>query len=108
MMDAMSDYVPFQVQLTKAQHRRLRQLASTTGASMGSLVRESVAAYIAGRPVEDDPAFGIIGLIDDPAPRPYGSVAERHDDYLAAEIDGEGSPPTEAPIVSDAARRAVR
>jgi hypothetical protein len=56
---------------------------------MGSLVRESVASYLAGLPADDDPALGIVGLIDDVSPRPYGSVAEHHDDYLADDLAAE-------------------
>jgi len=95
MSGAMTEHVAFQVQLTVGQHRRLKELAATRGASMGSLIRESVTEYLNDLPVEDDPAFGIIGLIDDRGPRPHGSVAINHDAYIAdaleAEISSESS-----------------
>lgn len=85
----MTEHVAFQVQLTRDQHRRLKHLAATRGASMGSLIRESVAGYLDDLPVEDDPAFGIIGLIDDAGDRPHGSVAIHHDEYLADVLEEE-------------------
>lgn len=88
----MSRHVPFQVQLTGAQHRRLKELAAARGASMGSIVRESVAEYLAGLPAEEDPAFGIIGLIDDPESQPHGDPAVHHDAYLADDLAEELGP----------------
>lgn len=98
----MAKHVAFQVQLPRAQHRRLKQLAQARGASMGSLIRESVTEYLTDLPVEDDPAFGIVGLIDDQAVKPHGSVAIHHDEYLAdalgAEADGQDEPGSPAPV----------
>jgi hypothetical protein len=85
----MTAHVPFQVQLTSGQHRRLKALAEARGASMGSLIRESVTEYLNDLPIEDDPAFGIIGLIDDEGDKPHGSVAVHHDDYLADALEAE-------------------
>ncbi len=90
MIDDMSESVPFQVQLTRAQHRRLKRLAESRGVSMGSILRESVADYLTGVPVEEDPAFGIIGLIDDDGPTPHGDPAVEHDSYLADALEAEG------------------
>jgi hypothetical protein len=85
----MTEHVAFQVQLTRHQHRRLKVLAATRGASMGSLIRESVTEYLNDVPVEEDPAYGIIGLIDDAGGKPHGSVAVHHDDYLADALEAE-------------------
>lgn len=87
----MMDSVPFQVQLTRAQHRRLKRLAETRGVSMGSILRESVADYLTGVPVDEDPAFGIIGLIDDDGPTPHGDPAAQHDTYLADALAAEAA-----------------
>jgi hypothetical protein len=87
----MSDSVPFQVQLARAQHRRLKRLAESRGVSMGSILRESVADYLTNAPAEEDPAFGIIGLIDDDGPTPHGDPALHHDAYLADALDTEVS-----------------
>ena len=85
----MTEHVAFQVQLTPGQHRCLKELAATRGVSMGSLIRESVTQYLNDLPVEDDPAFGIIGLIDDVGGKPHGSVAVNHDEYLADALEAE-------------------
>ncbi len=91
MIRDMSDIVPFQVQLERAQHRRLKRLAESRGVSMGSVLRESVAEYLASAPIEEDPAFGIVGLIDDVGPMPHGDPAEHHDAYLADGLEAEGA-----------------
>ena len=93
----MSDSVPFQVQLTRGQHRRLKRLAESRGVSMGSILRESVADYLTSTPVEEDPAFGIIGLINDDGPTPHGDPAVEHDAYLADALEAEGGVAQGAP-----------
>lgn len=87
----MSENVPFQVQLTRGQHRRLKRLAESRGVSMGSILRASVAGYLANAPDEQDPALGIIGLIDDDGPTPHGDPAAEHDAYLADALEAEGA-----------------
>ena len=69
--------------LNDEQHHQLRSLAERRGQSIGSLVRESVARYLAAIAVEDDPLSGLIGLAEDSGPRPRGDVAMEHDAYLA-------------------------
>lgn len=59
---------------------------------MGSILRESVAHYLASAPIEDDPAFGIVGLIDDDGPMPHGDPAIHHDAYLADALEAESGP----------------
>ena len=86
----MGEYVPFQVQLSRGQHRRLKRLAASRGVSMGSILRESVAAYLTNAPDEQDPALGIIGLINDTGPTPHGDPALEHDAYLADALEAEG------------------
>jgi len=86
----MEDLVPFQVQLERRQHARLKSLAEAHGRSMGSMIRESVAVYLADQPIDDDPALGIIGLFEDVGPRPHGDVAQNYDGYLADAYWREG------------------
>jgi hypothetical protein len=69
--------------LDAEQHHRLRRAAEARGESIGSIVRESVARYLAGISPEDDPLFGLIGGADDTGARPHGDVASEHDRYLA-------------------------
>ncbi len=95
----MSDYIPFQVQLTRMQHRRLKEVAAERGASMGSIVRESVADYLTGLPGEEDPAFGIVGLVHDTGPDTHGDPAIDHDAYLAIGLETEAA--AEAPAHRD-------
>jgi hypothetical protein len=86
----MEDPTPFQVTLERRQHRQLKWLAEKRGRSMGSLVRESVEAYLAALPAEEDPLYGIIGMLpEDRRPRPHGDVAVHHDDYLADYLEAE-------------------
>ncbi len=57
---------------------------------MASIIRESVADYLTNAPGEEDPALGIIGLIDDDGPAPHGDPAVQHDAYLADALEAEG------------------
>ncbi len=93
-MHLMEDPVPFQVQLERRQHRRLKALADRRGSSMGALIRESVATYLESLPPEEDPLYGLIGSF--PAEEDaqlHGDVALHHDAYLAdfyaSEVDAE-------------------
>jgi hypothetical protein len=88
----MEELVPFQVQLERRQHRRLKRIAEREGRSMGAVVRESVQAYLASRDVDDDPAFELIGMIEDAGPTPHGDVGVAHDAYLAAALEAEVGP----------------
>lgn len=71
-----------QVQLTEEQHRKLRAAASSRGASMAQLIRESVDQYLGAAPVLDPDeirrrALEIVGRYSDAA-----DVAIEHDRYL--------------------------
>jgi hypothetical protein len=89
----MEESVPFQVTLDRQVHRRLQRLSRARGQSMGSIIRESLATYLAAVPPDDDPLFGIVGMFEDHGARPHGSVAEHHDVYLADAIEAEGLAP---------------
>ncbi|MFN8623670.1 MAG: ribbon-helix-helix protein, CopG family [Chloroflexota bacterium] len=88
----MDDLVPFQVQLERRQHARLKALAEARGQSMGSMIRESVAVYLTSQEAGEDPLLGIIGLFEDAGPQPHGDVATNHDAYLADASWEEGHP----------------
>lgn len=97
MLSVMEDPVPFQVQLERRQHRQLKWLAERRGASMATLIRESVGAYLDALPTEDEPLYGLIGFFPvDDGPTPHGDVARNHDAYLAdlheAEAEAEAEP----------------
>jgi len=93
----MEKRVPFQVMLDPEQHHQLGRVAARRGQSVGSLVRESVARYLADLPIDDDPLMGLIGLAADDGPRPYGDVATEHDRYLADAVAEESNRPASAP-----------
>jgi hypothetical protein len=92
IIQAMEDLVPFQVQLERRQHAQLKRLAAVRGQSMGSMIRESVAAYLSDREAEEEPLLGIIGMFEDTGPTPYGDVSTNHDAYLADIHWREGHP----------------
>jgi hypothetical protein len=87
----MAPSKPFQVNLSPEHHRQLRCLAERRAQSMGSLVRESVAEYLAGMPLEDDPLAGLPGMFEDTGARPHGDIGEGHDAYLAGLPERESS-----------------
>ena len=71
---------PLQIYLDSKQDEVLRDLAHKRGTSVGHLIRESLARYIAEEvPVEEDPAMGIIGL----GASERGDLSVSHDKYLA-------------------------
>jgi hypothetical protein len=90
------------------QHRRLHLLSEARGQSMGSLIRESVSEYLAGTPANEDSLFGIIGMLDDRGPRPYGDVGEAHDLYLADAVAAEAKRPRRVGGRAPARKRAAR
>lgn len=82
----------FQVQLELEQHRRLQRLAELRGRSMGSLIRESVATYLADVAPDEDSLAGIVGMLHDDGPRTHGDVGREHDRYLADAVPEEPDP----------------
>lgn len=68
-----------QIYLDEASDRGLRQLASATGRSAASLVREAVRLYLDGRGQRDeDPLRSLVGAFSG-GPR---DAAAEHDRYL--------------------------
>ncbi len=105
----MEERVPFQVQLEGRQHRRLKLLADRRGRSMGALIRESVEAYLASLPPEDDPLLELIGILgEDAGPLPFGDVARHHDEYVADYLDEERSRPRSGEYARTTRRRSPR
>ncbi len=82
--------------LEPGQHRQLRGLAAQRGASIGSLIRESVAEYLAGVSIEDDPMLGLIGLAEDRSPKAHGDVGPEHDAYIALHVSVHATEPADA------------
>jgi len=68
-----------QIYLEEAADRRLRKLASASGRSAASLVREAVRLYLDGRGRRsDDPLRALVGAF---AGGPHDAAA-KHDEYL--------------------------
>lgn len=68
-----------QIYLEEASDRRLRRLASASGRSAASLVREAVRLYLDGRDRRsDDPLRALLGAFSG-GPR---DAAAKHDKYL--------------------------
>ncbi len=84
----MPSLVRTQVQLTKEQARDLKAQARSEERSMADLVRESVAEYLARRPMRD--RRELIRRARDLAGRYHSGcpdVAENHDRYLEDAFD---------------------
>lgn len=78
-----------QFYLDPEDNEQLDKLAQKLDVSKASLIREGVKKIIKEKfPLEDDPAYKIIGLIDD---LDENNVAEEHDYYLY----GKGRPENE-------------
>ena len=69
---------PIQVYIEPDQARALEAMSRSKGISKAAIMRESLAHYLTGTPVEEDPALGIVGI----GKSGRGDLAERHDHYL--------------------------
>jgi hypothetical protein len=70
---------PIQVYLRREQLDALRALAGRRRVSVAELVRQGVDRLLAEVPLDEDPAWDIIGLVEGGPP----DLAEKHDEYLA-------------------------
>jgi hypothetical protein len=82
---AISSKRPIQVYLDERQDRALRRLASQEEATLSELIRRGVDLLLERTPVEQDPAYQMIGL----GSSGIADLGERHDEYLAQEIEKE-------------------
>lgn len=78
---------PIQVYLEPEQLHSLRALAKRRGVSMGELIRQGVNTVLNEVPLEEDPLWNIIGIVDNAPP----DLAERHDEYIVRFIREESS-----------------
>ena len=70
---------PIQVYLRQDQIEPLRAEATRRGVSLAELVRQGVDRLLEEAPVEGDPLWKIVGIMDSGV----GDLAENHDKYLA-------------------------
>jgi hypothetical protein len=76
---------PVQIYLEQRQQLALKRLAAKRKVSVSELVREGVERLLTEMPIEDDPAWKLIGL----GSSGVTDLAERHDEYLIQILDGE-------------------
>ncbi len=76
---------PIQVYLEARQDQALRRLAAEEGVSLSELIRRSVDLLLAELPVEQDPAWKIVGL----GRSDVSDLGTRHDEYLVQELSKE-------------------
>jgi hypothetical protein len=76
---------PIQVYLDERQNRALRRLASQEEATLSELIRRGVDLLLEQVPVEQDPAFQLIGI----GSSGVADLGEQHDEYLTQEIEKE-------------------
>ena len=69
---------PVQVYLRQDQIEPLRAEAARRGVSLAELVRQGVDRLLEEAPVEEDPLWKIVGIMDSGV----GDLAENHDKYL--------------------------
>jgi hypothetical protein len=70
---------PLQVYLRQDQIEPLRAEATRRGVSLAELVRQGVDRLLEEAPIEEDPLWKIIGIMDSGV----GDLADNHDRYLA-------------------------
>ncbi len=76
---------PLQIYLDDRQDQFLRRLARERNASISQLVREGIDLLLAGLPVEEDPAYKLVGL----GTSKVRHLADKHDEYIVDEIEKE-------------------
>jgi hypothetical protein len=76
---------PVQVYLRPEQIESLRAIAERRKVSMAELVRQGVDRLLEDVPVEEDPLWNIVGIMDG---GPH-DLAENHDKYLAEMVTQE-------------------
>ena len=72
--------IPVQIYLDPEQQRIIGLLSKTSGKSKAAIIRSCITHFIAGLPLEKDPALNIMNLGASGKP----DIAEKHDDYLVS------------------------
>jgi len=76
---------PIQIYLDDWQNAALRRLAKEKNASISELIRRGIELLLNQVPVEEDPAFQMIGL----GASGVSDFSEKHDEYLVQELEKE-------------------
>jgi len=72
--------IPVQVYLDPEQQKIISFLSKTSGKSKAAIIRSCISNFIAGLPLEKDPALNIINL----GASGEKDIAEKHDNYLVS------------------------
>ena len=72
--------IPVQIYLEPEQQKIIGLLAKTSGQSKAAIIRSCISNFIAGLPLEKDPALNIMNL----GASGKKDIAEKHDDYLVS------------------------
>ena len=78
---------PLQIYLDDRQDQFLRRLAKERNASISELVREGIDLLLARVPVEEDPAYKLVGV----GTSKNRHIADKHDEYIVDEIEKESN-----------------
>ena len=70
--------IPIQIYLEPEQDKIIGILSKETGKSKAAIIRSCISKYIAGLPLEKDPALDIMNL----GTSGRKDIAEKHDEYL--------------------------
>ena len=73
-----SKKVPIQIYLDPDQFNMIELLSKARNTSKAATIRNCIAKYLEGLPLEDDPALNIMNL----GASGKKDIADRHDDYL--------------------------
>ena len=76
---------PVQIYLDERQNQALRRLSKERKASVSELIRRGIDLLLTQIPVENDPAYHLIGL----GKSGVNNIAENHDEYIVQEIGKE-------------------
>jgi hypothetical protein len=76
---------PVQIYIESKHELLLESLADRKGISKAEIIRLSIDKYLHDLPVDEDPAFGIVGL-GRSGKSGKGNISEKHDIYLARHI----------------------
>jgi len=72
--------IPVQIYLDPEQQKIIGLLSKTSGKSKAAIIRSCISNFIAGLPLEKDPALNIMNL----GASGKKDIAEKHDDYLVS------------------------
>ena len=72
--------IPVQIYLDPEQQRIIGLLSKASGKSRAAIIRSCIYDFIAGLPLEEDPALNIMNL----GASGKKDIAEKHDEYLVS------------------------